>query len=242
MPFTASHPAIIIPLMRWRYLSATGLVIGSLSPDFEYFLKMSVSSKYSHTFWGLFYFDVPITVALAFIFHLLVKRPLLENVPGFVADRLQPLYELNFVTYFRDNPVSFLVSAWVGAASHVLWDSFTHAHGFMVQQFPALVHTIVPFDGARYPLYYALQHVSTVVGLALIAVFFWRFPNTRYARASGHWTFWPLVAFSVILVLVLRFQNGWNEQIGNRVVSFISAGCVGLTLAGIWHRKSSAHG
>ncbi|WP_240482010.1 DUF4184 family protein [Flavobacterium psychrophilum] len=39
MPFTFSHPAIILPLryLPRQWFSLTGLIIGSLTPDFEYF-------------------------------------------------------------------------------------------------------------------------------------------------------------------------------------------------------------
>jgi hypothetical protein len=51
MPFTASHPAIILPLiyLPGKWISLTGLVIGSMTPDFEYFERMSVQSDYSYS-------------------------------------------------------------------------------------------------------------------------------------------------------------------------------------------------
>lgn len=41
MPFTFSHPAIILPLsyLPKKWFSLTGLIIGSLIPDFEYLLE-----------------------------------------------------------------------------------------------------------------------------------------------------------------------------------------------------------
>ncbi len=52
MPFTFSHPAIILPLkyLPQNWFSLTGLIIGSLTRDFEYFIRMKVRSNYSHTF------------------------------------------------------------------------------------------------------------------------------------------------------------------------------------------------
>ncbi|WP_220463965.1 DUF4184 family protein [Adhaeribacter radiodurans] len=45
MPFTFSHPAIVLPLtlLLRKWYSLTGLVIGSLTPDFEYFYQFSIS-------------------------------------------------------------------------------------------------------------------------------------------------------------------------------------------------------
>lgn len=58
MPFTFSHPAIILPFkyLPNRWISMTGLIIGSLTPDFEYFIRMKIESYYSHTNAGLFLF------------------------------------------------------------------------------------------------------------------------------------------------------------------------------------------
>jgi hypothetical protein len=82
MPFTPAHPAIVLPLIRSRYFSATGLIIGSLSPDFEYFFKMSVDSIYSHSKVGLFYFDLPVTIVLALLFQSRGQSFALSGVSG----------------------------------------------------------------------------------------------------------------------------------------------------------------
>ena len=34
-------------------------------PDFEYFIRMNVKGIYGHTFWGLFYFDIPVALLIA---------------------------------------------------------------------------------------------------------------------------------------------------------------------------------
>ena len=83
MPFTFSHPAIILPLtyLPRRWFSLTGLIIGSLTPDFEYFIRMTPYSLYSHTLSGLFWFDIPLGLLLCFIFHNLVRDSLCSNLP-----------------------------------------------------------------------------------------------------------------------------------------------------------------
>ena len=68
MPFTLAHPAIVLPLAAKKLrMSATGLVIGSMVPDFEYFIRMRTESKYSHTLAGLFWFDLPLGLLLCFV-------------------------------------------------------------------------------------------------------------------------------------------------------------------------------
>ena len=53
MPFTPAHTALVLPFIQKRYLSATGLIAGSVAPDFEYFFKMSTNGVHGHTIPGL---------------------------------------------------------------------------------------------------------------------------------------------------------------------------------------------
>ena len=81
MPFTFSHPAVVLPLIRAGLkLSATGLIIGSIIPDFEYFIRMRDWSRYSHTLVGLAWFDLPLAILVCFIYHLIVKNYLFDNL------------------------------------------------------------------------------------------------------------------------------------------------------------------
>ncbi|RKZ85433.1 MAG: hypothetical protein DRR19_16380 [Candidatus Parabeggiatoa sp. nov. 1] len=58
MPFTLSHPAAAVPLARGG-LVLSALVVGSMSPDFLYFLCLSTQYQFGHTFIGVFVFDIP---------------------------------------------------------------------------------------------------------------------------------------------------------------------------------------
>ena len=77
MPFTFSHPAIVLPFLKTKKLSATGLIVGSMCPDFEYFIRMKVQSSISHTFLGLIVFNLPIGLLATFLFHEIIKNSLL---------------------------------------------------------------------------------------------------------------------------------------------------------------------
>src|SRR3989338_5092867 len=75
MPFTFAHPAIILPFYKSKTFSRffTLLVIGSMSPDFEYFLRLQTYSKYSHTLLGILYFCIPTSLLVFFAYEKLVK-------------------------------------------------------------------------------------------------------------------------------------------------------------------------
>ena len=234
MPFTPAHPAIILPFLRKRWASATGLVIGSLTPDFEYFFKVSVDSTHSHTIAGLFYFDLPVTLVLAFVFHEVVKRNLIHNLPPFFQRRLHHLLALDFRDFLVKHWFIFLSSALIGAASHIFWDAFTHAHGFFVKAIPFLHTYHIRYDGARYPLFYTLQHFSTAIGLLAVFVY------AVAMKPSEGKVVWPTIGYWAIIVAVtasvvtMRFMlDEWSPKVGNQVVSLISGLCLAMVVAGL---------
>src|SRR5204863_9524562 len=105
MPFTISHPAIILPLtyLPRKWFSLTGLVVGSLTPDFEYFIRMKVQSSYSHTLKGLLWFDLPLGIILAFLFHNLVKERLFDNLPTSLKSTVNTFKHLKWNNHFANH-------------------------------------------------------------------------------------------------------------------------------------------
>src|SRR5690349_14740000 len=84
MPFTAAHPAAILPLavrLSVPY-GVSALAVGSMSPDFEYFLWRHAASTSGHSIDGLFVFCLPAGLIVLAAFHTLVKRPLALLLPG----------------------------------------------------------------------------------------------------------------------------------------------------------------
>src|ERR1700693_4633907 len=122
MPFTFSHPAIVLPLtLKKIRLSATGLIIGSMTPDFEYFIRMRNVSKYSHTYAGLFWFDLPLALLLCFIYHTIVRNSLFDNLPIFLKERFIIYKNFQWENYFQKNWKVVCISILIGAASHIVW-------------------------------------------------------------------------------------------------------------------------
>ena len=234
MPFTPAHPAIVLPFLRWRYVSATGLIVGTMSPDFEYFFKMSVDDAHGHTLMGIFYFDLPVTVLLAFVFHLCVKANLIDNAPYFIQKRFSQLRQFDFVNYFRNNVLVFVISAIAGAGLHVFWDSFTHGFGFFVQHITWLEDARFPFRGIHYPMWYAMQYICSYIGMAIIAGFILLMkPNHEVIFNKPAISYWLIILGIIVLVMFLRFF--WLPETfkeGNVVVSMISGLCIALIIAG----------
>ena len=170
MPFTFSHPALVLPLTNLpnKYYSLTGLIIGSLTPDFEYYIRMELKGNFSHSFLGLFLFDLPIGILLTFLFHNIIRNNLFKNLPNFFKSRFLIFTSFNWNRYFKKNWLIVIISIFVGAFSHLFWDSFTHHDGFFVHKINALQQSVHILN-QNIPVFKVLQHFSTLLGGFIIA-------------------------------------------------------------------------
>lgn len=245
MPFTPAHAAIVLPFLRInpRYVSATGLIIGSVTPDFEYFFKMETDGQHGHTLLGLLYFDVPVALFLALVFHVIVKAKFIDNLPVPLQTRLRPLRTLDFIKYLRSNFAAFMISALAGAATHIFWDAFTHVNGFFVVRLPFYDGAYIPYDHVNYPLWYALQQIFSWLGMISIAWYLWLtkpVPGAVSKPFIGYWIF--ILVLSVFIVLIRFNFHPLDAKLGNLVVSIIAALCLSVLTAGMIPTRTSNYG
>jgi len=232
MPFTFSHPAIVLPLtyLPRKWFSLTGLVIGSLTPDFEYFLRMKVQSNYSHTLSGIFWFDLPLGILLAFIFHNIVRNNLFNNLPILLKARLFTFRQFNWNKYFQRNWLVVIVSIIIGAASHLFWDSFTHENAYFVQAIPTLTNTIDLF-GKHVPVFKILQHSSTVIGGLVIVFAILKMPANKNISGQFNIKYWIMLTVLTLTIISIRFLGGLDYKLyGQVIVTGISSGLISLIL------------
>ena len=233
MPFTFAHPAIILPFCQVprKWISWTGLIVGSMVPDLEYFIRFNVESKHSHTIGGLFWFDLPLAILIAFLFHVPVRSALFNNLPDPLWRRLAPFDQFNWPRYFIQNWHVVLVSVMIGAASHLAWDAFTHRTGSVVEAFPALSQNI-SLAGFSAPLFNVLQHTSSLLGGMALLITVTRMPAHDQPGKRTSRKYWPLVITTAATITVMAASLG-SPTIGKMVVSVISATMIGLIVAGI---------
>lgn len=229
MPFTFSHPAITLPFLKTKNLSATGLIIGSMSPDFEYFFRMKIQSEISHTFLGIFLIDFPLGFIVMFVFHNIIKNPLIENLPAFFSQRMQKLKELNWNHFFKNNVFIVLISFFIGTVSHLLWDSFTHWDGYFVQ-----LISFLNLEFYSVPLYKTAQHLSSIIGMLFITHYLYKLPVGKETITKPKWKYWVLVLILTFIFISIRWIFGLSfNQVGNIVVSIISSIFLALLFAGL---------
>jgi len=168
MPFTISHAAAVLPLRRLgaASLPLPALMIGSMSPDFAYFLPVEPGTLATHTIAALFWFCLPLGFSLWLLYTRVLERPTLLLIPVTWRSRLEfPSREMSVK--------SALVAALailIGASTHLAWDAFTHAGTPVTAALPLLRTRIGEWQDAPLRVYWLLQHLSSLAGLLILAI------------------------------------------------------------------------
>jgi len=214
-------------------MSMSALIIGSITPDFEYFIRMKLSGRYSHSIEGMFFLDLPLACVIALIFHQVVKKPLIDNLPTYFYCRLYSLRTFDFISYLRHYLLFFLICLLIGIASHILWDSFTHANSYFVGDTDFLSAPITIDGLPRWPMFRYFQHASTIIGGGIIIVVFHRLQKDE-KRNNPSIKFWITLILIASIAFVLRASVGF-EYFGDIVTSIISSGIIGLMASSIFN-------
>nr|WP_294948053.1 DUF4184 family protein [uncultured Mucilaginibacter sp.] len=238
MPFTFAHPAIVLPLYQLpkRLVSLTALIIGSMIPDFEYFIRMKLIGIYGHSVGGLFWFDLPLGLLIYFVYQRLIKNTLIDHLPVYLNGRFSA-YKSNTAGRVSVNSIAIIaICLLIGSASHLFWDGFTHKQRFFAVHFPVFTSTI---SVAGHPVfvYKLLQHSSTVLGFSIIGYAITRLPSGEATGRQNKGRFWICVLAIMLAVLAIKTIasfNIWGSQggfpYGEIIVTAISGFLLGLLL------------
>ncbi|MEU7012944.1 DUF4184 family protein [Streptomyces sp. NPDC046385] len=177
MPFTLSHAAAVLPGIRSDGrargpLVASALVAGSFSPDLTYFAATAIPGamrfgNVTHSLLGVVTVDVLITAALVALW-LMVREPLLGLLPRRWSGRV---YGFVRGRPWRDRRPAglvlwFVLSAVLGATTHVVWDAFTHLDRWGTRLIPFLGEIVGGF-----PVYLYAQYGGSALALVLLGWF-----------------------------------------------------------------------
>ena len=190
----------------------TALVIGSTTPDFEYFIRMRNLSSYSHTWSGLFWYDLPLAFALTFIYHLFVRDNLIDNLPRMLRKRLVKFKGLNWPEYVKRHYLQVIICLIIGIATHIAWDGFTHRTGYFVSMLPSLKKNTEVF-GTNHARFYILQNISSATGLLLVLIAIFRIPKDESVQKRGIFKYWLVAGSIAITITAARVFLGFRYSL-----------------------------
>ncbi|OTG64960.1 hypothetical protein B9T25_12835 [Acinetobacter sp. ANC 4470] len=225
MPFTFSHTVAAFLFKPWlNRLSLTGVVLGCMAPDFEYFLRMRMQGEFGHHIAGILLFDLPVSILIALVFHQVIRNEMIENLPWFLKKRFIVFQRFDWFGYFKNHYFMVIISIFLGIFTHITWDAFTHQTGFFVQKWVVLQDTVSIAD-FNIPLYKIFQHLSSSLGLMIIAIYFFKLPSYTNIQKNNErktlWMYWG--AILVLLGCLLGLWSSFNNDLKFSLVHVLVA-------------------
>ncbi|WP_144122490.1 DUF4184 family protein [Catellatospora sichuanensis] len=165
MPFTAGHPAAVLPLVR-SGLPASALVIGTITPDLPMMLPIPDVVHFAHTPLGLVTVDLILGTIAFVLWQVFFGPAAMALAPRAVASRIPEDVPrgLAFHRAHWDRVARVLAAVLTGAATHLIWDGVTHDWMWGPQYIPWLASQHGSLTGWQW-----VQRFSDVAGTAIVA-------------------------------------------------------------------------
>ncbi|HTO00651.1 MAG TPA: DUF4184 family protein [Microthrixaceae bacterium] len=240
MPVTfPAHQAVVLPIkLKWPQRSdATAMCIGAAAPDFGY----AIIGRDSHSLLGVIMFAIPVTLLASWVLRRGAASPIFGNAPDCGPFRI---HSYRVLAERRPGSFATFAGASIGAFSHVLLDSFTHAErwGSQLVGLDGIVAT-VPWRGdisAARVLQYFGHSLGTAISLLLFLYIgrhrllerFYGSDKVNMARSlqlttRARMTFWATTFCTSTAVAAALVATG-----GSPVFSSITGVFVGALVAG----------
>ena len=132
MPMTfLSHQAVVLPLKIGapRVTSGTALMLGSIAPDVEYFIRGYPTSGAGHTWLGQITFCLPVTLALFWVVTRVIAEPVAAHLPPGGELRLRDYALIRHQPGGARHWMIVAISAIIGSSSHLVLDVITDGWG-----------------------------------------------------------------------------------------------------------------
>jgi len=233
MPFTLVHPAAVVPISRAlrHRVSLSALLAGSVVPDFRHFPQIPSFGIASHSLPGMFTFCLPLGLFFYVSFHGIFKPSLIALLPDGWRSRVETL-EASHRRWPRSSIAVVILSLLAGTATHLIWDSFTHAEP-VAEHVALLRHRL---NGM--PVFAILQYVCSLLGMGLLAVWLARwFRETAPGPArAGLSSTGRALAIGVILLgsTAIGLVVGTALAHGGEPLRKVLIGAAFGTFCGLW--------
>jgi hypothetical protein len=232
MPFTPSHAVVALPFLRTPLVPAA-IAVGAMAPDFPLFVRgLPLHYGITHSL-GWLPMTIVIALALLLVWRCVLRPAARELSPAPLARRLPAQWEAGALTALRETLaitgvpartswrgiLLLVASLAIGIVTHIVWDLFTHEGRWGVQILPLLDERWGPLTGYKW-----LQHGSSVLGLAILAIWavLWlrrrrpESPLQRLLPDPVRWAWWLslpialLVAWGMGLALYGPITTDWT--------------------------------
>ncbi len=217
MPFTFSHPGIVLPLNKLKIFSLTGLVMGSLIPDIDHYVQFKSTNAYAHTWTALFSYDLVFAILFTFIYHNIVRNPFIDNSPFWLRARIIQYKNFNWNACFKKRWLIIIISILIGETSHLLLDAIAHENGVFAMQFPYLISTH-HYAGINVEGWMIIQIITSALGLLIVFYSIWQLPYDKKIKAGSSSSIYWIIVGGITLIF---FLFGITYRSTHRIEDFV---------------------
>jgi hypothetical protein len=218
-------------------LSLPALVIGSLVPDTAYALRNRDLEAFAHQFAGSLGYCLPTGLAAVGLFAL-VRRWAVQRLAAPYRVALLPSSQRSL-----GSPWRVLLSLVLGIWTHLLWDSFTHRDGWLVQHWPVFEIPLFSLGGRTARVCHLLSYGSSFIGVAWVLVVFERWKQAcagRSAATSGRALLRDAALAAGLVLPVYLLHHLTRGPIGLFLTAVLSVLAIATVLARTGRRHSGA--
>ena len=227
MPFTFAHTGYILPVKKkWiAYFSTSGLVFGSLAPDYDILFRFSENRfhLFQYDMFSIFFYIYPLALLSAVYFHLCCQTILSEHLPLFLRNKVSSFLSINIISELRKHFIKISFSILFAIFLHLFLDMLCHIlDAWSVKMFVLTITKNIEMANIFYGLaIYLLPVLFSLYGFYLL----WKYITDKdrsiasYKLTKKQLRFWLLVVFlavgiSILKLVIFRLQDEdfWVDQ------------------------------
>jgi hypothetical protein len=222
MAFPLAHPAAVLPLRRIKWLSFPALVIGAVVPDLGYlFFQLD---DFSHQALGSIVFGLPVGGLILAAFYG-ARTPVVARMPRALRRSVLPICERPLGPLWIA-VLSLLIGIW----THVVWDSFTHNDGWVVEHLPILLTPVFEFGKRTARVCHLLWYGSSFVAVGWLFFAFEKWKQTAVTGPRGTVVRGKSVVHDAILLALLVVLISLVHHLIRSPIGFVMTGALCLFL------------
>ncbi len=213
MPFTFAHTGYILPVKKkWTpYFSTSGLVFGSLAPDYDILFRFSENRfhLFQYDLFSILFYIYPLALVSIVFFHLCCQSILSENLPFFVRRKISSFLSLDIFDELKKHFIKISFSIFFAIFLHLLLDMLCHfLDAWSVKMLVLTLTRSIKTANIFYELaIYALPILFSLYGFYLL----WKYLTdenttiTDFSMTKKQLMFWVWVILVAVGISILKF-------------------------------------
>ncbi|MFN8263205.1 MAG: DUF4184 family protein [Chitinophagales bacterium] len=248
MPFTLAHIGYTIPIAKKlrNYCSISGLVFGSIAPDYDILFRFTANRfhLFSYSILCNVFIIMPLAILSTLFFHLVCQSIIIQKTPNIKQEFWSRLIHTDILDEIVNRPIRLIFSILLSIYVHLLLDSMCHIlDAYTIKM---LVIGFTKNDSLAKVAYilaiYFLPLLFSIVGLLYLLYSGNLIQSIKEIyQEKKMFNFWIIVfVFAVIItvVKVMLIQTEYFFAFDYYIISLTSSFLISLSLCCLYYKLS----